>query len=723
MKNIKILSTLGPSSLDKKVIRRLTELGVDMFRLNLSHITIDQLESNINIIRDYSNVPICLDTEGAQVRTGVVKGGKIFVKEGEIIELISYELSDNKNLFYFTPLHIMDRLSLGDLISIDYDSCLIQVIDKTSSGIKVMVLSEGEIHSNKAVSILQKNPELEPLTAKDLEAIMIGKKLKINNVALSFANSGKDVKLLRELCSKDCSIISKIETTKAIDNLNEIIRLSDAILIDRGDLSKEELIEEIPFLQKFIINKANEMNKEVYVATNLLESMIRHKSPTRAEVNDVINTLIDGADGLVLAAETAIGDYPIESVGYIKNLISTYNMKMHNEGNVYNNIESTFINFPHGGKLIQQIKIRDKLEYEHELLVDEQTLLDVEQIANGGYSPLTGFMDEKNLKSVLNEYYLTSGEVWTMPVILQVCKGQINNFVMGDRIALLSKYDNKIYGILELSDVYKINSKEISLKLFNTNDAKHPGVNNLKNKGNYCLGGTIESVRKLKNPYKRFIFTPEETRFIFDKRGWKKIIGFHTRNVIHKAHEYIQIKALSESFADGLFIHPLIGPKKKLDFSSNIILKSYQMMIDNYYPKGKILLGGFPSYPRYAAAREAVFTAICRQNYGCSHFIIGRDHSGVGKYSKSTEAKDLFEFLKSGLNIEPIYFDKVSYCKKCKDYVEDCNHTKHDFKSISASYVRKVFQDGEMPEGWLIREEISEMINASIKNKEDVFYK
>ena len=289
-KEIKILCTLGPASMNRRVITRLSEAGVDIFRFNLSHIIEKDVCPMIDSVRACSNVPICLDTEGAQVRTGYMQG-KVLVKEGEIIEICSKPVMGTSKIFNLTPMNVVVQLSVGDLISIDFDTALVRVIEKKRISLRAVVLYDGHILSNKGVRIVNRFLKLDPLTKKDIAVVQKGMKAGIRHVALSFANSPEDVQTLRRLCPPDVFVMSKIESHQGLINLDKILDVSDAILIDRGDLSKEESIVAIPFLQKHVIGRANEKKKPVYVATNLLESMINYHSPTRAEVNDVINTL------------------------------------------------------------------------------------------------------------------------------------------------------------------------------------------------------------------------------------------------------------------------------------------------------------------------------------------------------------------------------------------------------------------------------------------------
>lgn len=724
-KDIQILCTLGPASLNEKAIRRMDEAGVHIFRLNLSHIPLEDLGERIDFIRKFSDIPICIDTEGAQIRTGVVRDGRIKVQEGRRIVIVSRERTSDEETLYLKPAGIVELLKVGDLISIDYDTALLRVFEVGPQGAVAIALYDGSIASNKGISVANRRIDLPPLTEKDRKALALGKKMGVRHVALSFANRKEDVEELRALCDKDVFVISKIETHKSLHQLDGIMDASDALLIDRGDLSKEASITNIPFLQKMVIGRAKKRGIAVFVATNLLESMIASKSPTRAEVNDVVNTLSDGADGLVLAAETAIGKHPVGSVNFIKSIIHQFR-KHEAEGVSLEENRSEpdyFLIAPHGGELVERNRCADEnpkaADFPHAVPATEADLMDVEQIANGTYSPLTGFMTEDEFQGVLSDYRLPTGETWTLPILFQISKDRTQGMKSGDKVALTGA-DGAVYGVLHLRDIFRLDFEKTAAAWFHTTSPEHPGVRRLKERGEYCLGGAVDLVKRIPRPLEKYTLTPRETRIVFKHKGWTKIVGFHTRNVIHRAHEYMQMAALARQFADGLFVHPLIGPKKKDDFSADIILRSYQMMMNEHYPKGKVLFSAFTSYPRYAGPREAVFTALCRKNFGCTHFIVGRDHSGVGSFYQPMEARELFKSLK-GLGIEPVFFDKVYYCDRCRSYTEGCAHGENKDFSISGSRIREIFLSGGKPEEWLMRGDISDMICESIKKNEPVF--
>lgn len=309
---ILILCTLGPASLKPDVIRKLDERNVDLFRINLSHTPLEAVESTIDLVRRVSATPICLDSEGPQVRCGVVDP-PIELEANREIRLTAEPVRGTEDELTLWPRSAFDVLSVGSLVGIDFNGVLLRVTSVEGNQAKAVVVSPGKIASNKAVTI-DPRPDLPALSEKDLAAIEIGTRLGITHYALSFATSAEDVTRLRTLAPPGAHIIAKIESREGVRNMDGIIEAADAVLIDRGDLSHEIALEYVPFYQKAIVRRANRWNRPAYVATNLLESMVTGSTPTIAEANDIANTLLDGVHGLVLAAETAVGIDPVGSV-------------------------------------------------------------------------------------------------------------------------------------------------------------------------------------------------------------------------------------------------------------------------------------------------------------------------------------------------------------------------------------------------------------------------
>jgi pyruvate kinase len=323
---IKVLCTLGPASLRADVIRGLDERGVDLFRINLSHTPPERVLPTIELVRRYSNIPICLDSQGAQVRCGLMNDG-VVVEKGDKVEMMAEAVVGTREQFTLWPASVFVGLRPGDTVHVDFDGAVLQVEELGVGRVKATVLEPGMVRSNKAVNI-KPHPQLAPITDSDVAAFEIGAANGIRHYALSFASSAADVDMVRALIPDGATIISKIESRAGIRNRDEIIDVSDAVLIDRGDLSREIAVEYVPFYQKAIVRQANRWNRPVYVATNLLESMVTSRQATIAEMNDIANTLIDGVHGLVLAAETAIGVDPCGSVDAVRRCISAFEHTM-----------------------------------------------------------------------------------------------------------------------------------------------------------------------------------------------------------------------------------------------------------------------------------------------------------------------------------------------------------------------------------------------------------
>lgn len=321
MKKIKIICTLGPKSINKKVIKKFKELKVDLFRLNMSHIDIKNLQKNINFLKKNGIKNICIDTEGAQIRTGKIKSK--FLKKNQIFKIYNDPETNIKNGIFLTPEFSFETIKIGSRLKVGFDNLEFNVRKKNKNFLTTCVSKPGKIDSNKGVHF-EDDIKLLPITLKDKRAIEIGKKNNIKTFALSFCNSEKDLVDFKKFLNKDSFVISKIETKKGFLNRSKIIKKSDAILIDRGDLSRYIKIEKIPIAQSKIIYSAKKNKTPVYVATNLLESMILNYEPTRAESNDIYSSLKSGCSGLVLAAETAIGKNPILCVKFLKECVNVY---------------------------------------------------------------------------------------------------------------------------------------------------------------------------------------------------------------------------------------------------------------------------------------------------------------------------------------------------------------------------------------------------------------
>ncbi|MDB5424985.1 MAG: sulfate adenylyltransferase [Phenylobacterium sp.] len=697
-----ILCTLGPASLNRDCLSRLSALQISLFRLNLSHTRLEDIPRFVETIREASRVPICLDSEGAQVRTGRVRNGAI-LKENSFVRIQASDILGDDKAITLTPPSSIPQLVVGDILTIDFNSCAAQVVQRSGDEALLRVLSGGLVGSNKAVS-LQREITLPAISPKDRLAIELGRQLGITHFALSFASTADDVAEMRALAGPGATIISKIESLRAIANLDAIMNASDAVLIDRGDLSRQVPLERIPAAQKYIIGRAVELGRKCYVATNLAESMVVAPAPTRAEVNDIWNTLADGASGLVLAAETAIGRYPVQCAAMVRRVANEFADRREFDVGAD---PSSLLPLPHGGRLQECWLTRgdcDGLRSARELVVSVRTLLDAEQIALGFFSPLDGFMDLETLRSVLHRSRLQNDLPWTMPILLPVAKSE--QISVGERIKLCGP-DGRAYALLHVSERFAFDLGELAQLWFGTTTDRHPGVSNLNSAGGEFLAGKIELIERVPSAHALYSLSPTQSRFMFEHRGWSRVVAFHTRNVIHRAHEFIQLAALDRSAADGLFLNPLVGPSKSGDFRPEAVIASYRACIDaGVYPTDRAALAAWTSWPRYAGPREAVFTALVRKNLGCSHIVVGRDHSGVGDFYQPRAYDELFESL-GDLGIEPVMFEAVGYDPVTSQYVEGAANT----DSISGTGLRAALARGDAIPEWAMRKEVVSVLS------------
>lgn len=697
----KILCTLGPASFDPTVIKRLEQSGAGIFRINLSHTEPDDLPRLIELIRGATDVPICLDTEGAQIRTASFVDGEILLRDHSQIRVHRRPVpADDKN-FNLYPPDSVSWLEVGDFVRIDFNSALVQVIGIEKDHVVMRVLQGGRVGQNKAV-VVERDIIMPPLTAKDRVALEIGRREGLDHFALSFANSGEDLAEFRRLVGEDAFVISKIESQRAIANLEAIAARSDALLIDRGDLSRQVPLELLPRAQKKLIQRARAVDTPVYVATNLLESMVSAPYPTRAEVNDIYNTLEDGADGLVLAAETAVGKYPIRCASMVNMVIRGYHDRSDPEAGFYPEDAVSLLIDPIGGRLVHREATSDDLssiEDLPKLAVHDHDIMDCEQIGRGTYSPLTGFMNRDTLESVLDSYRLPSGDTWTLPILLQVDRDRAKSINVGERVALTSG-TGEVHALLDVTEVFRYDLPSLAARMFGTTNSDHPGVARLFGRGDTFVAGDVTLVQPLASSHRHYLLSPAQTRFIFTQLGWSKVIGFHTRNACHRGHEWIQLQALERTGADGLYINPVARPNKPGDFLPEAIMKSYQTLLEfGCYPRGRVVLGSFFTYSRYAGPREAVFTALCRRNMGCSHFIVGRDHTGVGDFYPSDANRWLFDRL-GDIGITPVYFDAIGYNPVTGSYEADRGQ---ELLNISGTQVRESLRSGELLPEWFMR--------------------
>ena len=738
MQKPKIICTIGPASLNEDILNKLKARGVDYFRINLSHTPLDKIEEVVIELKK-AGVPVILDTEGSQIRTG--NSNEINIGQGDEIRVYADEIQCNKNNIFLTPRGIIKHFKIGDLIEIDFNSTLLSVSDISNLNSEGYILCRcligGVIGGKKGVH-LDSDIYLPPFSKKDYIAFDIGRKHGITTFTLSFIRKKQDILEFKKIYP-EATFFSKIETAEAVKNIDSILDISNGILIDRGDLSREIPLEKIPLTQKYLINKAREKNKIVFVATNTLEKMATSLKPDKSEANDIVNTLLDGATGIALTKETATGNYPVETVNTLLTLIEQLSFLEipFSQSKIAKDLDKTdffkskdgFLQKPHGGKLVNRLLQTPLSEEQMDSLkileVNDEVLMDAEQIAIGAFSPLEGFLDSNNLNSVLNTMRLSNGTIWPLPVILQVTEKEISDFHEDEDILLISKKDKTPYALLHLNEIYKLNKQDFAQQTFGTQSLEHPGVANLMNSGDYSLGGKVSLIKRTNSPYKLYELTPPQTRKIFSEKGWKKVVGFHTRNVIHKSHEFIQLDSIKKGACDGLFVHPIIGKKKKGDFETELIIKSYEKMERDFYPNGKVVFSTFQSYSRYAGPREAIFTAIVRKNFGCSHFIVGRDHTGVKEFYSPHASHEIFnKFPAEELGIIPIKFDTVFYSNTHKKHfheLESPTHSEQEKSHLSGTQARELFKKGESPPDWFMRPEISQLILNNIQQGKPVF--
>jgi pyruvate kinase len=746
-KRTKIIVTLGPATRTEQQLRNIKDKGVDFVRVNMSHSSLEDLEYFMGLSIKVG-LPFIIDTEGSQIRSGRLEREIIYYKENQVVNLFAGDIAGNSGKLSIKPGYVIEQLEIGDLIYIDFDTLVLRVIDVStiSNGyIRTNVISGGFIGSNKAVvvdPIIDKKFHLPPLSPKDYQAIELGLKMGIDHIAVSFVRSGDSIDDVRQVTQNKMKIISKVECLDALENIDEIIQKSDFILIDRGDLSKEIPIEKIPFTQKVIMHKARRFNTGVYVATNLLETMIEKRKPTRAEVHDVVNTIVDGAYGLTLAAETAIGKYPMECINMLNKVIQHAEIVVN--GNKPKSLESKYIKGleashylldnsssslipPHGGKLINRVMInppeKSYLDSLPKIELDQNKQMDLEQIAFGTYSPLEGFMGRDDFQSVLHSMRLANGVIWPLPIVLDVSEELAAKYAIGDTIGLTDD-QGEVMALLNLREKFKFDRDDMAKKMYGTNASDHPGVRMIQAMQPVLLGGPIDLIRARKSETRAYELTPKQLRRLFEERGWAKVLGFHTRNVIHRGHEFIQLKALENENCDGLLVHPVVGKKKIGDFKPEYIIKSYEKMIEQIYPKEKVVLAAFATFSRYAGPREALFTALCRKNFGCSHFIIGRDHTGVGDYYKPYASHKIFDYF-DDLDIKIVKFNEIFYSKKLHTYLPKNGNRADDnndmLRMISGTQARAMFLKGERPPNWFMRSEISNIVLEAVNRGEQVF--
>ncbi|HEX9417029.1 MAG TPA: sulfate adenylyltransferase [Gaiellaceae bacterium] len=359
---------------------------------------------------------------------------------------------------------------------------------------------------------------------------------------------------------------------------------------------------------------------------------------------------------------------------------------------------------PHGGTLVDRTGTRPEVDDLERIELTSRELSDLDMIASGALSPLEGFMGRADYERVVEDMHLESGLPWALPVCLAV-----ESAPSGETIALAD--GDEVRAVLEVEDVYEYDKPHEAERCFRTTDTDHPGVARLFAQKDLYLAGRVTVFERATPAFPQLALDPAEARAIFAERGWKRVVGFQTRNPIHRAHEYLTKGALET--VDGLLIHPLVGETKSDDVPAETRVECYHVLLEEYYPEDRVVLSAFPAAMRYAGPREAIWHAICRKNYGCSHFIVGRDHAGVGDYYGTYDAQLIFDdFEPHELDIEPMFFEHAFYCRACGQMAtpKTCPHGGDDHVFLSGTKVRELLAAGDLPPVEFSRPEVAEVL-------------
>lgn len=377
---------------------------------------------------------------------------------------------------------------------------------------------------------------------------------------------------------------------------------------------------------------------------------------------------------------------------------------------------------PHGGELIinmateaERPELEERARTLPRITVGSRQLADLEMLSNGAYSPLGGFMTRADYINVVDTMHLSNGLPWSIPITLSVSSEQATSLKEGSQVALVNA-SGTLQAVMTIEEKYGYDKEHEASKVYRTTEEAHPGVKVLYAQGDVLLGGPVRVVNLQPQAFAEYRYTPTQSRQLFAERGWKRIVAFQTRNPVHRAHEYIQKCALE--IVDGLFLHPLVGDTKGDDIPANVRMRCYEVLLENYYPQDRVILGVLPAAMRYAGPREAVFHSLMRKNYGCSHFIVGRDHAGVGNYYGTYDAHHIFaNFDPAKLGITPMFFDHTFFCRVCDSMASSktCPHGNDQHVTLSGTKVRQMLQAGEIPPREFSRPEVAQVLIEAMK--------